>query len=416
MIMTTKNFTPEVRRAARAGVLAAGLLFFSGISAYADDYSPYGISNNLNPVDAPGGFNLQFIGSETGSWETNPLMLINNSQKSLYGSVTTPELLFTDKTPTSQLNADMLLNENIFNQSSFDSTDAHGKFGANTQLQRWGAGANVAVDYDTTRTSELFPVGLGGALQSTAVRHLGLSIAPNISYNPTAVDKVAILGTLADSQYEKTFGNYATASLTPTYTHNFDPLNAGVFSITAQRYQSTSGPPVYVDTVGPSVGWLGTLSERLTAKATVGLQTTRQYGSGAVQVPWSLQYVFSGGLTYKGQQDKVDFETSRNDYPFGNGTDSLFTSFSITEQHNINASFAVNVGASYQTADYQSTANGSLDYLLTGTGGLTYHATERLDIAATYQYRRETLINTAGDAHDHLVTLGLVYRPQLWNL
>src|ERR1700742_4177117 len=136
MTNKTSSSTPGFRRTTRAGVLAAGLLMLTGVAAHADDYSPfglmnpYGINNKLDPTDVPGGVNLQFVGSETGSWESNPLMLINNTNKSLYGSITTPELTFTDKTPTSLLNADVQLVENIFNQSNFDSTDLHGKFGA----------------------------------------------------------------------------------------------------------------------------------------------------------------------------------------------------------------------------------------------------------------------------------------------
>jgi hypothetical protein len=133
-------------------------------------------------------------------------------------------------------------------------------------------------------------------------------------------------------------------------------------------------------------------------------------------VPWQLQYVFSGDLNYKGQQDIADLITSRTEYPFGNGTESLLTTFQAKETHNINESFSVNVGLSYQYANYQSSATGSLDDLVSASGGLTYHATERLDVAATYQYRRETLKNIGGDATDNMVTLGLVYRPRSWSL
>jgi len=416
MTQKTIKSTPGFRRATRAGVLATGFLMLSGV-AHADDYSPFGITNALNNTDIPGGVHLQFIGSETGSWESNPLLLVGNNTKSLWGSVTTPELSFTDKTPTSQLNADVQLQENLFNQSTFDSTDLHGKFGAGEQMERWGAKAQIATDYDTTRTSELLPTGTGGSISNTPSRHLGLSFAPEVDYNPTQVDKIAMQGSLAVSQYDKNiFQNYATASFTPSITHNFDPLNAGIFQMTAQRFQSTSGPPVYVDTVGPSIGWLGTLRPDLSAKALVGIQTIRQYGSGAAQEPWTLQYTFSGDLTYKTQQDQMDFAFSRNDYPFGNGTETLLTTVGVTEIHNINSSFAVNVGASYETGSYQTKTAGNLDDLISANTGLTYHATERLDIAATYQYRRETLINTNGNATDNTATLGLVWRPRPWNL
>src|SRR6185312_7261655 len=102
----------------------------------------------------------------------------------------------------------------------------------------------------------------------------------------------------------------------------------------------------------------------------------QQYGSGAVQVPWSLQYVYASDLTFKGQQDTTDLATSRSNYPFGNGTESLLTTFSLSETHILNPNFSLTGNASYQSAHYQSSVSGDLQYLVSGSGGLTYHATE----------------------------------------
>src|SRR6185312_16004227 len=97
---------------------------------------------------------------------------------------TSPELILNSKTPTSQLGVDTLLNENLFNQSSFDSTDIHQKINLSHSVERWSAGFNQATDYDTTRTSELFPSGLNGTISNKAVRHLGLSFAPQVAFSP----------------------------------------------------------------------------------------------------------------------------------------------------------------------------------------------------------------------------------------
>jgi len=397
---------PVIRRLSPAVLLAAGMFLFSFETVFADDTAS----------QIPGGVTLQAVGSETGSWESNPLMQFGKT-KSLYGSITTPELIVNDKTPTSLLSVDALLNENIFNQSSFDSTDFHDKLGFNTQTQRWGAGFQEQTDYDTTRTSELFPTGLNGVIFNKAVRHFGISGAPQVSFSPNATNKFALAGSAAFVTYDNpVFANYDLFSVTPSYTHNFDPLNAGVFSLQAQRYQTTNGPPVFDDSIGPSIGWIGTLTPRLSAKATVGFQESRQFGSGAVQASWSPQYTFATDIGFKGQQDTTHFLASRNNYPFGNGTESLLTSFSLTEIHDLNQRFALNAGATYQSATYQSTAVGNLDYQVIGNGGLTYHATDRLDVAATYQYRRETLVGTPGNAQDNMVTFGLIYRPRPWNL
>jgi hypothetical protein len=382
---------------ARIGLLAAGMFLLSSGVLHAADVG------------------LQAVLGETGSWESNPLMLLHNATP-LYGSITSPELIFTDKTPTIGLTADTVVNENLFSQSSFDSTDVHENVNFTDQAApRWNLGMQGKVDYDTTRTSELGTFSLN---QTTAsVRHLGLLAAPQVSFSPTQVDKYTLAGSAAISRYDNSsFIDYELFSIDPSYSHNFDPLNAGIFGVQVQRYQTTSGPQTIVDAISPSVGWTTTLTPRMTARASVGPQFSRQYGSGTVSKPWSLSYNFAGDLSYKGIQDVTELSASRNQYPFGNGTEALATIFSAKETHAINANFSFNAGGAYQTDTYQTSSPFSLDTLLTGNTGLTYHATERIDVTAAYRYRYETFTSTSGAAQDHAVTLGIAYRPQGWSL
>ena len=389
-----------------AALLATALLFLAG-GARADD-TPLATTTTLN------GFTLQAIGSETGSWESNPLLLTTPA-KPLYGSITTPEMIVTDKTPTALLNVDASAVENVFNQSSFDSTDFHDKANFTDQNQRWGFGLQEQTDYDTTRTSELFQTGLNGVVLDKAIRHFGISATPQVSFNSTSVDKWSLAGTAAESTYQNpVFANYEIFNVTPSYARNLDPLNTATLSLQAQQYKTTSGPETKDDTIGPQIGWNGILTPRLTANAAVGVQEARQFGSGVASSSWTLQYDFSGEIKFKGQEDQAGFVASRMDYPFANGAESLLTTLSLTETHDLNRNFSLNVGGSYQTATYQVTTPGDLEDLITGTGGITYHATERLDVAGNYQYRYETLTNTSGNAQDHVVTLGLVYHPKPW--
>ncbi|MGE3622693.1 MAG: outer membrane beta-barrel protein [Bdellovibrionales bacterium] len=366
--------------------------------------------------DVPGGTTLQAMISETGSWESNPLLLFQDA-KPLYGSITTPVLILTSKTPTSQLGVDTRVNENLFNQSSFNSTDVHQKINLAHQTEQWGIAFEQHTDYDTTRTSELLPTGVGGVSVNRGVRHLGVSFAPKLVYTPNATNQFALDGSIANSQYDDAiFSDYLTASVTPSYTHKFDPRNAGILSLQTQRYMSTTGPDVTVDNIGPSVGWVAALSPELTAKVAGGMQATRQYGSGAVQKSWSPQYTYSASLTYKDEQDNALLSAERTNYPFGNASEALLTTLSAKDTHQLNELFSVNFGASYQSADFQSTANGSLDYLINGNGGLAYHMTDELDLAGTYQYRYETLNGVSGNAQDHKITIGVVYHPRAWSL
>ena len=388
----------------------AGLFAFSTASAHAQ--VAWQQTNPLRQGTAVTGLTLQATGTETGTWSSNPLLLTEGATP-LWGSTTSPELVFKDTTPESQLNVDARVDENVFNQSTFDSTDVHATTGLTTQNQRWTAGLQQQTDYDTTRTSELTNYGLAPVV----ARHLGLSVAPQIGFNSTPVDTFSLMGSAAMSQYDSNlYTNYETLSATPSYTHRFDPQNAGIILLQGQQYQTTKNNATKIDSVGPSVGWQTVLSPRFAANAAIGAQTSRQYEFGNAVDPWTWAYTFSGGLAFKGEQDTINLSTARQQFPYGNGTEALQTSFSFSEAHALNNLFSLNFGASYISSTYQIGGAGNLKDLGSGNIGLAYHASERLDLTTAYQYRYETLTGESKTAQDNSITVSLAYHPNVWTL
>jgi hypothetical protein len=398
------------RQLKRTCVLGVGWVLLGGQPSYADDLSP--VSTVPTPPPVISSSYVDALISETGIVESNPLMLTSGA-KTLMGSVTSPELIVNDSTPLTQLNLDTLLNENLFDQSEFNSTDVHEHLMLNTQNERWMAGIDQKTDYDTTRTSE--PTAYN--ISTVPVRHFGETLTPSMSFSPNSDDKYSLTGAALISQYQSSiYSNYEVASLTPTYSHNFDPRNTGTFSIQAQSYKTTTGLSNTVDNIGPSIGWIATLTPRITAKGSVGVQETRQFSEGLAAQPWTLDYVYSVDVNFKGEEDTADFLSSRSEYPFGDGTEALLTSVSLTETHALNSRFSLNLSAGYESGSYQVSTAGSLQSYWSGSGGITYHALEHLDAVVNYEYRYENLTNVSGNAQDHLITFGLVYHPQAWAL
>ena len=360
----------------------------------------------------PGGLSVAAVGTETGYFDTNPLLLTSGA-KSLFGSITTPELVVNDVTPTTTIYSDTLVNANVFNQSNFNSNDVHSVLNLTNQTERWGTGLLGQLDYDTTRSSELSNYNF----QVNPVRHFGGEVAPQVSYNILPTDKILVQGAYQTSQYDgHTFIDYNTISATPTYTHAFDEMNSGVVTLQAQRYTATSGPSDQVDTIGPTIGWIGILTPQIRANANVGVQVTQQTGAQIMDSGWQTNYIFSGGLAFKGEQDDATVNATRSQYPFGNGTEALLTTLTAADTHAINRLFSVGGGLSYQSADYESAAIGNLKSLFAGTGNIAYHATDQIDVTAQYQYRRETLDGTGSDATENMATLSLTYHPKAWTL
>jgi hypothetical protein len=350
---------------------------------------------------------LQFTGTQNFTYDTNPLLIISGA-KPLTGSTTQPELFFNDTTPTSKIIADTKIDQNVFDQSAFNSTDAHENLDIADQSDQWGTELKANADYDTVRSSEVTTFGLN----VPRVRQTGYDVAPDVSYNFSEIDKLTFAGSAAGSHYSSNvFVNYNLYTVNPSYEHNFDPLNAGIFIIEGQRYQTESGPPRTTDTIGPSIGWLSTLTPRLTLKVTGGYQETAQTGVNSRYESSGSNYVFSGDLAFTGEQDKADLSLSRQQAPFANGTEALATSLSANESHNLNARFAVNASVTYIEAQYPNLTGINLSSEVTGGGGLTFHALQVLDVTAAYQYKNEKLTDIAGTISDNSFVISLVYRP-----
>lgn len=376
-------------------------------------FSTHAMALDASDPSVQPGLTLQPIISETGTWGSNPLLATSNA-KALYGSTTAPELIVMDKTDTKEITLDQLVDQNFFNDPNFNSTDFHSKNKFMAKNQRWTAGIAGGIDYDTTRTSEISVFGS----QIRPVRHFGYSATPQMTFNVNPTDVFGLSGNVSGSTYHgatsASFTDYNVYSVTPSYTHNFDPLNAGIFQVKAQRYQAAEGPKNISNTVTPTIGWIGELTPRFKAQANVGAQLTKQDAAGTASKPWSTDLSFSGDLTFTGEQDKTDLTFSRQATPFGNGTDSLLTSVALKENHRLNERFTLNASASYQFAEYQTTTPSNFDSLASAGGGLTYSATEHVDITGSYLYRYETLTNISKSPDDHSVNLQVVYHPEAW--
>jgi hypothetical protein len=358
-------------------------------------------------VPQPPGFNIQLVGNETYIYDSNPLRLINNNT-AISGTKTAITAIINDNTPTEQFSLSSEVNKSLFDKGSFDSTDFHEKGSLFTNNERWRVGLTGLFDYDTTRTSEITNFGLN----FPSVRHMGWNLSPEVDFKANAVDKYSLLTSMSRSTYNNgNFIDYDYYRIAPQYSHHFDPLNIGSLTLNMERYDATNGAKNTIDTVGPSLGWQTIFTPEITGRFSAGAeQSSQDTATRTNQKQWN--YVFSGNLTVKEQQDNFVFLVSRNQQPFGNGGSSLFTTFSVNETHNINERLAVLAGASYRYTDYINTGNGvTLDREVSGSAGLSYGILQNLDITGNYKYTNQTLNNANGTVKENLFTIGLSYHP-----
>jgi hypothetical protein len=395
---------------ARTFLAVASLCFLLPVIAEASDYVAEPIAQAVQLVNPEpshvSGLTAQGIFTETASFDSNPLLLTGGA-KALYGSTTSPELILNDSTPSLRLNSDTRIDGNAFNQTSFDSVDVHSTAGATKLGELWTYGMEGKVDYDTTRTSEQSNFDL----VARPFRHLGLEADPEVSYTPTAIDKVTLAGSYLSSQYQSDiFSNFEVYSVSPTYTHNFDPLNAGVFTVQAQHYDTTTNAKNTTDTVGPSLGWIAVLTPEVTAKITAGAQEAHSTQPGSTSSPWTIQSIFSADLTFKGQQSATELVASRSQYPYGNGTEALLTGVNLSETYQLNNRLALNAGADYSNSTYPVFQTGNVETSLGANVGFTYAVNDQINVKTLYQFRYETLSNIQDPAEESVLTVSLSYK------
>lgn len=348
------------------------------------------------------------LGTQAGSWSSNPLLLVEGA-KPLAGSTTSPEIIVRDTAPSMDTSIDFRVDQSIFNQSSFNTTDLHATTAASTANERWNFNIQQRADYDTTRTSDTTSLGL----EASAKRHLGLTVSPALSYNFTPLDRLSLEGSWNISKYEaSTYSDYRVISTALGWSHKIDPLNTASLKVNAQRYKITKGSQLTQDTVGTSIGWKTQISPQLSAGVSAGIQKAKERRPGARNAGWELQYTFTGDITYLGEQDSLSLYAQRSQSPSGNGNNALQTTIAFKETHAVNQLFSLEFGTTWQLSDYPVPQTGDTRSLTTANVGGRYKITKNLGANLSWQYRYKTLVNTDTTAQDNVLLFSISYRPE----
>ncbi len=362
--------------------------------------------NHANAADygqLSNGRHVKIKGSEVLSIDSNPLKLSRN-YKTLMGSDTSVELMLGDVTPLHKVYANTLVGRAMYDDSDFNANNFHETIGLFKSNQRWSVGGEGRFDYDTARTSEITTFGVA----VPNVRRTGMSISPQLSFAPNSIEKFSINSNLLKSKYNNAaFTDYKLFSVAPSYSYNFDPNNSGVFIINLQRYQADGGNKARTDNMGPSFGWLSTINQKFSTKITAGIENSKQTSNTNLSDKTRINYVFSAGAIFKGDQDNASFTASRSQQPFGNGSSSLLTSFDVSEAYSLNKKVTLNANSNYSFTDYSSQSGTNLDSQFRASGGVDYNPLDELGFTTKYQYTNQKLTGTSARVKEQLVLVGI---------
>ncbi len=343
--------------------------------------------------------------SEKGTWDTNPLMLVQD-EKDLYGSTTSADLSLKNETPTLELEIKGGVAQNLFNQTRFDSTDFYGRTSLSKKMEDWSASLQGNVDYDTTRTNEITTFGqdLG------AVRRFHYGTTPKIEFAVTEKGKVGLELSYKKTIYDSSsLTNYTISSATPAYTYQFTPDNTGIFSVNFRSYQALDASKTRINSIAPSAGWIFNLTPRITGKLLAGTNASQEKTKGIKIEKWKWNNIYTAELAYKGEQTQASLEFSREQQPYANGQESLLTGIKIKGNQKINNSLSLNLSATYQHGESSSSA--SLKNKIEAGAGISYTVFPEIDVTAQYRYRSEDLYNRTSTAKANIGLLTIVWHP-----
>jgi hypothetical protein len=379
-------------------------------------YRPLAVPNfaPVTPAGMPAAFNFQAKIGETFEYDDNPL-LTTASAAALIGSVTAPEFLISGGSPDANVSLDNTLDLNEFNLAGFSSQDLHSKLIGSVDRELVLMRLNAALDYDTTRTSEL---NLSG-INQVGIRHTGITISPEIGYRISPVDQLVLDGTLNENDYANTviYTDFRTYTIRPTYIRSLDPNDAIVGFVGLQKYETLTGLPISIESVMPGLGWNAQVTPRLKLSVDAGLDETRTRTLG-VSSPISSGYTYEVNLTY-GLADSLDLITaslSHNLTPVASGIEITQTTAEVGERHQFTPRWSVNVSLLYQT-NLQPDAGPTVQKTYaSGAAEIDYALTRSLTFSGTFRYRHRDFFISQQAAASNAVLFSIVFSPNALTL
>lgn len=339
-------------------------------------------------------------------YDSNPQLLVSDV-KSLNQSSTTPQIAFKSKTPTSFLNLAAAVTQNFANLDGYDTTDGKASAKIGRSMQDWQAALGVTGAYDTTHTSELTTLGR----IADNDRRSNVSVAPEIAYLPSALDRIDVSGSYAQTVYDSAlYTDYHLSSASLGYTRALSERHSAFLSTTAQRYQAQENARNRTDTIAPSTGWLTNWTDVFKTRLSIGAEASQQT-IGQTRLDWEWGQIYSASILYDGEQDKTELTLSRQTEPLVNGTTTLLTGLQLSETYKTNAKLSLSFNGAVYHGSANEAASGDLKTRYEANPGLGYQIERGLDLRAGYNFRQEDLYGRDKTGYSHSVRLGLTFKP-----
>ena len=343
-----------------------------------------------------------------GVYDTNPLTRSDNfSNDSIYGVETTGSLLFTQQTPTQNIDADLSITRNQFNDSDFNSNDGSLALRASKEIKRWLFRFTGKGEYDTTRSTEIDIIGRNNVV---AGRRTSLNASPSLVFNYSPRNSVGLNTDWAQRQYasETFLTDHRTYSLSPYYARKLTRLQTLSLALLYQNYTSTSGPDVEVESIGPFLNWEYDFTPSSTLELSFGLLRTEFDGFGT-DGGSETNPIYSAKYEHEGDRHITSLSLERAREASSNGSELDVTTAQLNNTTKITPRWDINFSAEYKDAEQSEFSTNNLDNSYYGSIGASYEITRNLKFSTSYLYLDKSFTDDSASATKNIIRAGIEY-------
>jgi hypothetical protein len=359
--------------------------------------------------------------NEEVSYDDN-VRLESNNETDAFGSLTTPQLFISGRSPTTEIEINPGVRFGVFTgNSSLDFFDQFLDLSATRLLQTGDFGINTSLSREATLESEQTDTGQN----SDDGERLGVTSEPFYTFGVTERDRIRLRGDIEKVDYTNSgdddLDDFSIFGGSVDYEHDLTLRDEVGATVSYRHFTNDDDSREKSDIIGLEGVWRHRPSERLTTEIAPGLryiwEDNRRAGGGTdsdqqlggtirTSVNWQadertrLRFLASRGLDGSGSgnvvlRDRIGLNV-RHEF-------AERLSFSMKNQYVRNAD-GTSLGFSDAERDFVR-IRPSIDYAIT----------QDWSLSGGYQFRWEDDRDESGTATSNLIFLELSYDTPVWN-
>jgi opacity protein-like surface antigen len=349
------------------------------------------------------------------------LLLSRDREIETVGFITTPALLISRNSPTSQIALDARFEfAEYIDHSDFNSQDQLLGLQIDQALsERAAFRLSGAFTHDTTIKSEQ---DVTGRFLDDSIEFISWNVAPGFAYQVSPVDQAVLRANYRQTTYydtdEKTDYEYFGPAF--DWRHQLNELEAVTATVGATRFIPDEPGEDYTDTISTLFGYSYQSSERFSISGGVGVAYSMRHedpGQDSDDLGFRLKFDMKYDLS---DQTSVRASLSHDNEPSGDGDQVVRNRLVLGMNHRLTPLTTARLNIDYTDnvdiigSEGDETSDEGTSRYTSVRPAVAWQLTEDWSLEAEYRFRYRLFDDDGGDAMSNSVFLTLQYDLPTW--